>query len=255
MALRPDSSSRIAPRRVPAGGGGKDLQQEVFLREVDDAVRQDQLLETAQKWGRPLAAALVAGLVGLAGWLWYGNHRQGLADAQGEAFTQALDQVEAGNLVPADKSLEALGKDANPGYAAASQMLRAGIAAEQKKPDEAAKLLEAVAADGKAPQPWRDLATVRLVALRFDAMSAEAVIDKLSALAQPGSAWHGPAGELVGLAYLKQGNTKAAGPVFAGIARDTDVPESLRARARQIAGTLGIDTVDDPGKAAGAVAP
>jgi len=35
------------------------------------------------------------------------------------------------------------------------------------------------------------------------------------------------------------------GPLFGAIAKDKDQPDSLRARARQMAGVLGFDAVDD----------
>jgi hypothetical protein len=64
-------------------------------------------------------------------------------------------------------------------------------------------------------------------------------------MAAPGNPWFGSAGELVGLAYLKQGRKDLAGPLFASIAKDTDVPQSLQTRARQMAGVLGYDAVTD----------
>ena len=76
-------------------------------------------------------------------------------------------------------------------------------------------------------------------------MAPDAVVARLKPLAVPGNPWFGSAGELVGMAYLKQGNTALAGPLFGAIARDTKTPDTLRARARQEAGLLGYDTIDD----------
>ena len=47
------------------------------------------------------------------------------------------------------------------------------------------------------------------------------------------------------MAYLKQGKNNLAGPLFASIAKDKDVPSSLQSRARQMAGMLGYDAVVD----------
>ena len=43
------------------------------------------------------------------------------------------------------------------------------------------------------------------------------------------------------MAYIKQGKKLEAGRLFAAIAADKQVPDSIRARAVQIAGTLGVD--------------
>ena len=47
------------------------------------------------------------------------------------------------------------------------------------------------------------------------------------------------------MAYLKQGKTNLAGPLFAAIAKDDDVPQTLRSRTRQLAGLLGYDAVEN----------
>jgi hypothetical protein len=81
------------------------------------------------------------------------------------------------------------------------------------------------------------------------------VIARLKPLAEPGNPWFGNAGELVGIAYMKQGHNDLAGPLFAAISRDKDAPVSLRRRARQMAGLLGVDAIDDVAKAAAGDAP
>ena len=241
MALRPNRpqsrSEQLAERDAAQG--------DVFLREVDDALREDQMVSAFRNWGKPVGAAVVAGLLGLAGWLWYDNHRAAVMGEQGETFTRALDQVEAGRVQTGADTAAPLAKNANPGYRAAAQMLQAGIALEMNKPDVAAKQFAAVAADGTAPQAYRDLAAIREVAANFDKMPPQQVIDRLKPLAVPGNPWFGSAGELVGIAYMKQGHNDLAGPLFGAIAKDKAVPDSLRRRSRQLAGLLGVDAVDD----------
>ena len=51
----------------------------MFLREVDDALREDQLFHALRRYGKPVGALVVAGLVGLAGWLWYDYHKATVA--------------------------------------------------------------------------------------------------------------------------------------------------------------------------------
>jgi hypothetical protein len=74
------------------------------------------------------------------------------------------------------------------------------------------------------------------------------VIARLEPLAKPGNPWFGSAGELTAMAMLKQGRKADAGRLFAAVAADKQVPESIRSRAVQIAGTLGVDaTASLPG--------
>jgi hypothetical protein len=219
--------------------------QETFLREVDDALREDQLRTLIVKRGRPILALVLGGLVGLAGWLWYVDHKRSVSDKEGETFVTALDQLQAGRSETARQTIAALAKDANPGYRAAAQIAQAGIVQQQGKEADAAKAFAAVAADASLPGPYRDLATVREVAANFDKLPPQTVIDRLKPLAVPGKPWFGSAGELVAQAYLKQNKTEAAGALLASIAKDTSVPDTLRRRTRQLAGQLGIDAVDN----------
>jgi len=71
------------------------------------------------------------------------------------------------------------------------------------------------------------------------------VIARLEPMAVPGKPFFGSAGELVAMAYVEQGKENLAGPLFAEIARDKNAPDALRARARQIAGLMGTDAIDD----------
>ncbi len=245
LALTPNTPS------APSPANSKDAAaQETFLREVDDALREDQLFTLLRTRGRPIMALVVGGLIGLGGWLWYTEHAASVRDKQSEAFVTALDALEASRNQTAKQGMDPLAKTGTPGYRAAVQITDAGIAEQAGKADDAAKMFAAVSADGSLPGPYRDLATVREVATNFDKLPPQTVIDRLKPLAVPGKPWFGSAGELVALAYLKQNKTEAAGALLASIAKDKAVPDTLRRRTRQLAGQLGVDAVDNPAAAA-----
>jgi len=224
-----------------------DAQQDVFLREVDDALREDQLYGAFRKHGRTIGVVVGAGLLGLAAWLgwdWYSARQAGEI---GEKLTLAIDDLQKGKAKEASAQIGPLTGEGG-GYGAATRLLQAGIAQGEGKADEAAVAFAAVAADSDTPKPLRDLATIREVAVKFEKLPPQQVIDRLKPLAVPGNPWFGSAGELVGMAYLKQGRADLAGPLFGSIAKDKTVPDSLRRRAQQLAGLLGVDAVEDPGK-------
>ena len=251
MALRPtppkSRSEQLAARDA--------AQQDVFLREVDDALRQDDALDVLKRYGKPIAAVVVLGLAAFAGALLWNTTQERKAGEHGEQLTLALDELEQGRIEPAAAKFAELAKTSRDGTKVAAQLMQAGMALQKGKREEAVRAYAAVAADTGAPGPYRDLAAVREVAANFDTMPPQQVIDRLKRLAVPGNAWFGSAGELVGAAYLKQNRQDLAGPLFAAIARDKETPESLRNRARQMAGLLGVDAIDDTAKAAGAAQP
>lgn len=241
MVLRPNRpqtrSEQLAER--------KSAEDDVFFREVDEAVRQDQMTQAAKRYGIPLAIAVAIGLAGFGGWLLWQGHRDEDLERHSEDLVRAIDHLSANNLDTASKALTPIIADGSDGAVASAKLLKAGIAMQQSRRAEAIKLYGEVYADSATPKPYRDLANIREVAANFDAMPPAKVIERLKPLAVPGDPWFGSAGELVGMAYLKQGKKDLAGPLFAAIAKDEKVPESLRARSRQIAGLMGVDAIVD----------
>jgi hypothetical protein len=234
LASDPNAPTSIAAKRETA-------QQDGFLREVDEALREEQFFDTMRRYGRPLALLIGLGLVVLAGYLWWDNSVKAAAAERSEQITLALDRLEAGGGDAAARDLEALARDGSPGSRAAATMTLAALAQEQGKSEDAAKRFAAIAADGAMPQPYRDLATIREVTIRFDALKPDQVVARLKPLAVPGKPFFGSAGELVAMAYLAQGKNDQAGALFAQIGMDKTVPDSLRSRARQMASGLGFD--------------
>lgn|GEM_PF-173720 len=236
LALTPKNpittSERMAERRA--------AQEQVFLREVDDAMREDNAARLFRRYGLPVGAVVVAALAALGGWMAWNSHVEAETGRKGEAMIIALDQVEAGRWDSARTSLDQIAAQGSAGYAASARLVSGGMALDRKKPEDAARIFASVAADTRVPQAYRDLATIREVSVKFDTMAPQAVIDRLKPLAVPGGPWFGSAGELVAVAYLKSGRKAEAGALFAAMAKDTAVPPSLRRRAGQLAAELGV---------------
>lgn len=222
-----------------------EAQQDGFLREVDEALREEQMVDAVKRWAKPVALGVVAVLVAMGGYTWWDRGEKAKAGDLSERAILALDKLEQGQLDAAAKDLNGLVGKGTDGNRAVVAMTLAAIALEQGKTDEAAKKFAAIAADQTMPKPFRDLATVREVSIRFDSMKPADVIAKLKPLAVPGNAFFGSAGEMTAMAYLEMGKPELAGPLFAQIAKDKNVPESLRGRARKMAGSLGYEAGDE----------
>lgn len=218
---------------------------EAFMREVDEAVRQDQLLTFWQRYGRWLVVLLIAGLAAFGGWLYWQHYSK----TQSEAVSEQMDKVLAtaiGGGTPDAKQVEELTKASQPGYRASALLMQAGVAARKGDTKGAIAGYKAMAADTSLDQPYRDLALIRQTAMEFETLKPQQVVDRLKPLAVEGAPWFGSAGEMVAIAYMKMGKPDLAGPMFAAMAKDENVPQSIRSRARQMAGLLGIDAVEIP---------
>lgn len=215
------------------------------MREVDEALREDQMASALKRWGIPVGAAVVVGLAALGGGLWWKSHQQAQAEERSIALTRAVDQIDASRDDLAAATLAPLAKGDAAGSAALAKLMQAGLAMKADKAADAAKIYDAVAADAAVAQPLRDLATVRGTAAVFDTLAPDVIVTRLKPLAVPGNPWFGPAGEMLALAYLRQNNNAQAGTLLGAIAKDKDVPDTLKARSRQLAGLLGYDSIDD----------
>lgn len=241
MALTPRNNLTDAEKRAQRDAS----QQDVFMREVDEAVRQDEMANFGKRYGKPLLGLLLVGLLAFGGWLWWSDRRESQLELTSEELVKATDQLGAGNIDAAEKALAELEQSDSLGARAVSMLTRAGIAFSKGQADEAATLYAAVAADKDMPKSYRDFATLREVSIGYDKMKPADVVTKLKPLAVPGAPFFGPAGELLGAAYMDQGKQDLAGPLFAEIAKDENVPASLRSRTRQLAGLMGVDAIED----------
>ncbi|WP_150290787.1 tetratricopeptide repeat protein [Sphingobium estronivorans] len=221
---------------------------EAFMREVDEAVRQDQLLTFWQRFGRWIVGLVILGLVAFGGWLYWQHYTK----TQSQAVSEKMDQVIAtavGGGTPDAKELDALTQASQPGYRASALLVKAGTAARKGDSKAAIASYKAMASDSSLDQPYRDLALIRQTTLEFESLQPQQVVDRLKPLAVEGAPWFGSAGELVAIAYMKMRKNDLAGPLFAAMAKDRNVPQSIRSRARQMAGLLGVDAVETPNAA------
>ena len=214
---------------------------ETFVREVDENLRRDQLRDMAQSYGKWVIGAVILFLAAVGGYIYWGHHQDKQAIKDSEAVSAALDKVGTGNVKGAQADLVPLSDSSNDVTRATALLGRATLAVQQSDRKTASALFKQVAEDDGLPQPFRDLATVRGTMVDFDSMKPDDVIARLKPLVEPGKPFFGTAGELTAMAMLAKGDRAGAGQLFARIAADQQVPESIRNRAVQVAGSLGVD--------------
>ncbi len=211
---------------------------DALLREVDDAVRRDDMMSFWSRYGRLVAAAVGVALAGYGGFLLWLSYQHGIAERSSEDFAVMLKSASGAQLDQAN--YDKLTKSGSDGYRSQAELVKAALASGKNDARAAVASYDAIRADASSPAPIKDLALVRRTALEFDTMKPQAVVDALKGLAVPGNPWFGSAGEMTALAYLKMNKKREAGDVFASVNRDTTVTESIRLRAGQMAGMLGV---------------
>lgn len=240
MALspkKPDDSGQNPPKL--------SAEDEVALREIDEAVRQDDTAEFARKYGIAIGTGLGVILLGLGGYLFWDSQVEAALEAESEQIVQIIDYAQSEDFASVKDRSAALLDSETAGVRTSARLLQAAASLELDEPDRAIELYAQVAADTEAPQALRDLALIRQVTTGFDDLPPQDVIAKLAPLVKPEHAFYASAAELTALAHLEAGDRAKAGELFAAIAQNEDLPGSLRDRALQMTGQLGVDAVED----------
>jgi hypothetical protein len=214
---------------------------ETFIREVDEELRRSQAENFFKRWGLWIIAAAVLFLIAVAALLFWRNQQAQRAQGHSEQLAAILTDISQQRTKDVPQRLGVLAAEGNDSFKATALMTRAAVAVQNGDRPAAITDYRAVLDDQGVPQAYRDAAAVRLTQLEFDGMKPEDVIARLQGLATPESAWYGTAGELTGMAMLKQNRRTEAARLFAAIGADQNVPETIRRRATQVAGSLGVD--------------
>lgn len=217
---------------------------DAFIREVDDEMRREQMSAIGRRYGLWIIGAVLLALAAFGGWTWWQHHQTSLAAEQGEKLATALDEIAQGRVAQGTAEVARLTTSDRDAVRATALLTQADLLLSKNDLKGAAAAFGKVAADESLAQPFRDMALVRQTAVEYDSLQPQQVIDRLRGLADKGSPWLGSAGEMVAVAYLRQNKLQQAGQTFALIAQTDGVPQSVRARAVQMAGSLGVDAVD-----------
>lgn len=218
---------------------------ETFLREVDEELRKERVNNFVARYGWAIIAGVVLFLAAIGGWIWWQHRQAEQAGQQGATLLEALDSLESGSSNAAAPKIAELAESDVPGYRVAALFTRANSEIRGNNNRAAIATLKSIADNQEFDEIYRQAALVRQTALEFDSLQPQAVIQRLRPLAQPGQPWFGTAGEMVGVAYLKMRRPDLAGPLFGQIGRDETVPPSIRSRAIQMAGSLGVNALPE----------
>lgn len=220
----------------------RPVDTETFYREVDEELRRDQLMGMWRRYRNLAIAGVVLLIAAIGFFFWFQHHREQQAAQRSTTLLAAFDDLAANKNTDATAKLDGLAKEKQAGPRAAALLTKAAIAIAKRDNKGAAALYRQVADDKDLPQPYRDLALIRMTQVEFDTLKPQAVIDRLKGLAVPGQPFFGHAGEMVALAHLKLNQPQQAARLFVALAKDEKVADSIRARADQMAGSLGVDT-------------
>jgi len=202
-----------------------------FFREVDEAVRQDRYNELWDKYGvyaLAAAALIVAGVAGFKVWSYWQEQK---AQAAGTDFSQAVTELDSGDVAKARDVLNSLAAKGPTGYQILSRFQLAAAEAQAGSTDKALALYDALAADPETDTILKGLATIQAATLKLDTADYAEMERRVKGLIDENSPWRYSARELLGLSAYRQNNVPAAEKQFSELVADQGTPQNLRERA------------------------
>jgi hypothetical protein len=213
----------------------RDHELEGLMSEIEADLREDELRRIWQQYGKAIIAAAVVVLLGVAGFELWRDHAEKQRLAVAERYDQGVKDVQAGKADDALAIFTDIGKNGRGGFAALAQLQRAAILLQKKDVDGAIAAYKALAADSKADGTLRDLALLLQALHSTDRMAPKDVEALIAPLLDDGNPFRPSALEISALMAAKQGDISRAAKTVNEIVSDTNAPQGVRARARDLA--------------------
>jgi hypothetical protein len=210
--------------------------------EVEEDLRAERAKRLLNRYGGLLAGAAmlaVLAVAGVQGWRWW-QDRAALAAAEGYLSAARAASEPGADAAAAAGRVAAVAAEAPAGYRVLARLRAAALRAEAGDRDAALAEWDAIARDGSADAPYRDLAAVLWGTHALEKDDAAAAVEaRMAPLAEGNGPLRASAAEVRALAALKRGETDAARRRFQALANDGAAPQGVRDRAGRVLSGIG----------------
>jgi hypothetical protein len=206
--------------------------------EVSDDLRADRAVALAKRYGGLLFLAMIAVLIGVGGqqgWIWYQGKQSGKAATAYLALIGPIDaqgpQISTAQQISGAQSLAQFAASAPEGYKTLGLLRAAALYNGAGQSAQALSLWNQVAGDAGADVLLRDLANLYWAQNALGQAPDADVLARLQPLAWAQNPYHGLAQETQALVYLHQGKADLAKALLTQIVSDPNNPEGVQQRA------------------------
>lgn len=210
-----------------------------FIREVDEAVRQDRWLEVWKQYNVYIIGAALAVIVGTAAGVGWKSYQASELAANAKAFADATALLSDERAAEAAAAFDTLAENAGGGVAVVATLRSAEAEKEAGNPDAKLERLDSLAADGDAAPLYQRLAALLAMQQSIDDQDADALIGAIDQAATPDNPWRASLIELKAIAQMKAGQTAEARATLELLLDDENTPANLARRAGELLNALG----------------
>lgn len=216
-----------------------------FIREVDEAVRQDRWMSIWKDYSVYIIGAAVAVVVGTSAGVGWQTYQESQRSATARDLAAATTLLAEDQPAEAASAFNALAESAGGGVGVVARLRAAE--AEKQAGNDSAKLdiLSALAADGDVGALYQNLAELLAKQEAFDSGNAQELIGEIDRAATPDNPWRASLLELKAIAQMKAGQTDEARATLKTLLDAPGTPSNLVRRAGELLNALGGALEDD----------
>ncbi len=222
----------------------EDIKNDVFLKEIEADVKNDQIKSLWDKYGLVIILAVAVILTAAVSFetfkSWNAKRNQELSNA----YAVAVSLQSQGRTAESLDILQNLAKSSHGVYGDVAKLQIANIYFEQGKNTEAADILEQMIHSRRANQQMKEIATIKLASYMLD---SDTPSDEITALLQPLTAengnWANIAHEMLAMLAIRDGDMDKAKKEYEAILNSDKVQDSLKSRAQDM-----VTIISDQGK-------
>lgn len=222
-------------------GGNSDE----FIREVDEAVRQDRWTTIWKRYNAYIVGAGLAVVVGMSANVAWETYQKNKLDSQARGLAAATTLLADDKPAEAASAFRALANEAGGGVGVVARLRSAAAEKEAGNPDGKIETLKQLATDGDAASLYKKLADLLALQEGFNQADAESLIAELDKVATPDNPWRASLLELKAVAEMKAGQTDEARATLAALLEAPETPASLTRRASELLEALGGPLEED----------
>ena len=213
-------------------------EQEAFIREVTEEVKNDNLKQMWEKYGLYIILLVVLAITGAVSFEGFKSWRRTQSETWSDTYAYALNLENQGKYDESLKVLEQMEKTGGNIYSDIARLQTANILLEQGKNDEAVKILEEISADKSINKKRRDVSIIKLASYKLDNAPREEIDALLLPLIKENGSWTNIAKEMTAMAAIRDGKIDEAQAIYNEILNTPNLPDGLKMRVQDMLSVL-----------------
>lgn len=216
-------------------GGNSDE----FIREVDEAVRQDRWMSIWKQYSAYIIGAALAVVIGTSAGVGWQSYQESQRSAHARALAEATTLLADEKPGEAAAAYRALADDVGGGVGVVARLRAAEAEKAAGNATQKLEILDGLASDGDVEPLYQQLAALLAKQEAFNDSDADSLIDELDRAATPDSPWRASLLELKAIAQTKAGKTDEARATLKALIDAPETPANLARRAGELLNALG----------------